>query len=132
MNTHEDTHLLWELRALRREHAPSTDLWPGIAARIAAQSAPGAGAAGNVVPLRRRRLRRMAPWALAASLALAVGVAWQLRPDPAATPGSALPAGPVAAADAGAPPARSDALIRREAEALAREYAGALRELEAA
>ena len=80
MNTNpNDQELLWQLRNLRRETMPANDLWPGIAARIAQQDTPS-GNAGNVVPLRRRGVR-LAPFALAASLVLAVGVAWQQRPD---------------------------------------------------
>ena len=114
MNTnHNDQELLWQLRNLRRETMPANDLWPGIAARIAQQDTPS-GNAGNVVPLRRRGVR-LAPFALAASLVLAVGVAWQQRPDFG-----------VRQVD---PTGR---LIHREADALTREYDAALRELQAA
>ncbi len=114
MNTnHNDQELLWQLRGLRRETMPANDLWPGIAARIAQHDRPS-GDAGNVVPLRRRGVR-LAPFALAASLVLAVGVAWQQRPDFG-----------VQQVD---PTGR---LIHREADALTREYDAALRELQAA
>ena len=118
-----DAALLRQLRELRREQPPGADLWPGIAARIAtAAPAPLA----DVVPLRRRprpgAATRFVPWALAASLALAVGVAWQLRPAPDAP--VAAPA-PTQYAHAAAHP------IRRAADAMTREYDAALRELQA-
>lgn len=121
MNTHDHDNapsvspeLLMQLRGLRTEQPPGIDLWPGIAARIV--QAPQ-GEAGNVVPLaaRKSQARRLAPYALAASLVLAVGVAWQLRPD-FATPAADAPGG----------------LIERQAQAMTREYEGALRELQAA
>ena len=101
-----DASLRLQLRGLRRELAPQRDLWPGIAARIA--TAPAAS--------RRRSPHRFAPLALAASLLLALGVAWQLQP----------PAG-----DPQAPATASVGLIDREAEAMTREYRAALRELHA-
>jgi len=111
---HQEDNLLFQLRGLRRDQLPDNDLWPGIAARIAQPMA--APASGNVVPLRRRGPARFVPWALAASLVLAVGVAWQQRPDPT----GARPLDPTAF------------LVRREAEAMTREYDAALRELQAA
>lgn len=108
-----DEHLLWQLRGLRRERMPEHDLWPGIAARIG--QAGRDGTPSTAVPLRRRPAARFAPWALAASLVLAIGVSWQQRPD------------------FGAPVADPSAqLIHREADALTREYNAALRELQAA
>ena len=97
-----ETELRWQLRQLPSEIDPPRDLWPGIAARLPAQ-AP------------RRRLK---PWlgglALAASLSLAVGIAWQMR-----TPA--------------APPANPQAeLVQREAEAIVREYQAALARFEGA
>lgn len=107
-----DADLLMQLRGLRTEQVPASDLWPGIAARIAQGPADG-----NVLPLSRRRTAamRLAPFALAASLVLAVGVAWQQHPGFGS-----------AAADPQA------AMIERQAQALTREYEGALRELQAA
>lgn len=102
-----DGRLRFALRELRRDDPPSTDLWPGIAARIAQapqQCAPQKPAA----PARHHRL---APWALAASMVLAVGIAWQLRP-------------PAAAPDPASSP------VSREAAALTREYEAALSELD--
>lgn len=123
MNTHNhdntdqhDAHLLMQLRGLRSEQQPGSDLWPGIAARIA--QAPAANAPGkNVVAMTppASKALRLAPFALAASLVLAVGVAWQLRPD-AASPAADPQAG----------------MIERQAQAMTREYEGALRELHAA
>lgn len=112
-HAHQD-ELSFRLRGLRRDQLPGNDLWPGIAARIA-QPARGS-AHDNVVPLRHRGPARFVPWALAASLVLAIGVAWQQRPDP----GGARPVDPTAF------------LVQREAEAMTREYDAALRELQAA
>lgn len=91
-----ETELRWQLRQLPHELDPPRDLWPGIAARLPPQ-AP------------RRRIN---PWlgglALAASLSLGVGLAWQLRaPDVA-------PLDPQAE------------LVLREAEAMTREYQAAI------
>ena len=98
--------LRWSLRGLRREAQPEHDLWPSIAHRIAAtpQVAP---APATQAPA----WRRFAPLAVAASLALAVGLVWQLRPASVAT-GSA-------------PGAQ---LISAEADAMTREYQAALQE----
>ncbi|SDQ54418.1 hypothetical protein [Pseudoxanthomonas sp. CF125] len=83
MNTHNDDvyddgaqtdeALRWQLRGLRRDLEPQADLWPGIAARIAA--VPRQAAATG-----KPRARRFAPWAMAASVLLAVGVVWQMMP----------------------------------------------------
>lgn len=69
-----DETLRWQLRGLRRDLEPQADLWPGIAARIAATPQQAAAAAG------KPRVRRFAPWAVAASVLLAVGVVWQMLP----------------------------------------------------
>src|SRR5690606_24687994 len=94
---------------------PARDLWPHIATRIAFE--PQAASAS---PHRRPRL--VPAIAAAAVLALAVGVGWQLRP---ASPGPA-----VASAVATAPAAARDPLVI-VADAMAREYQGALREVPA-
>jgi hypothetical protein len=92
-----DDALRWQLRALRQDSPPSRDLWPDLAARLAATPQQA------VVPPRRR----MAPFALAASVLLAVTVTWQLQKAP-----------------------EGDALIQREAAALTRDYTGALAQLD--
>ncbi|PPJ43355.1 MULTISPECIES: hypothetical protein [unclassified Pseudoxanthomonas] len=102
MNPHDPTSpsddaLRWQLRALRQDTPPTRDLWPDIAARLA--SAPQHAAA----PKRRA----LAPFALAASVLLAVTVTWQLQRTPT-----------------------GDAVIQREAAALTRDYTGALAQLD--
>ncbi|CAN7207712.1 hypothetical protein LJR168_003056 [Pseudoxanthomonas sp. LjRoot168] len=103
MNPHDlppstDDALRWQLRAMRQDLPPSRDLWPDIAARIA--TVPQHAAA-------RPRRTRLAPFALAASVLLAVTVTWQLQRAPT-----------------------GDALIQREAAALTRDYTGALAQLD--
>ena len=80
-----DDAMHWRLQALRRDIEPEADLWPGIAARIAAMPQ-------QQVPVQRSaRARRFAPWAMAASLLLAIGMVWQLNPaDPAPVQGNPL------------------------------------------
>lgn len=101
-NINDDT-LRWQLRALRKDVPPQRDLWPDIAARIAATP--------QETPMRttRRGKRWFAPAAMAASLLLAVGVVWQ----GGLVPGSAS----------------TDPLLRQEAGALTREYQGALQSM---
>jgi hypothetical protein len=110
--------LRWRLRALRHDVEPASGLWDGIAARIATtpqQQAP--------VPTAAPRPRPRAIWfAAAAVLVLAVGMGWQLRPD---GPAGAAPSAPAADTEAGA-------LLVAQADAMAREYEAALREVEAA
>ena len=101
-----DASLRLQLRGLRRDIAPAADLWPDIAARIAQPRAPVAAA----------RLPRLAPWALAASLVLAVGVAWKMQPPPAPVDGV---------------PSVEARLLAGEADAMTREYHAALQEVEA-
>ena len=97
MSEHE---LRWQLRQLPREIEPPHDLWPGIAARLQ--------------PVRASGTRRAAWWglALAASLCLAVGIAWQSRPAPSPDP--------------------QVAVVQREAEALTLEYQAALSQFDGA
>lgn len=111
-----DASLRLRLRGLRRDVEPAADLWPGIAARIAAAPRPA-----QPVPSRRRGAgtSRVAPWALAASLVLAVGVAWKMQPP-------SLAPSPAVAPDAGLP------MFDRQADAMTREYQAALHEIEAA
>jgi len=95
--TNQDDSLRWQLRGLRQDIPPQRDLWPGIADRIA--MAPQVSA-----PSRSLHARRLAPWAVAASVLLAVGLVWQKQ----------------------APPETEASLFQREAMALTREYQGAL------
>ena len=103
MNTQDQDALRWQLQGLRRDVSPEVDLWPGIAARIAGTPQQAESAA----PLVNRR--RFAPWAMAASLLLAVGFIWQLAPD--RHQGVASPADP---------------LIRKQAVSMTFEYEKAL------
>lgn len=95
-----DERLRWQLRTLRTDVPPASDLWPGIAARLEAPR------------MRVPRHRGVAWLAAAASLLLAFGVGWQLRP--------------VARA-----PAAGPSLVQQEADAMARDYAVALRRMQA-
>lgn len=115
---HDDDRLRWQLRGLRRDLPPQRDLWPQIGARIAATPAAA-------VP-HRRTSWRWAPLALAASLLLAVGLAWQLRPLPDVAPG------PVTVATQSAASSPIPRLLDREAQAMTLEYGAALDELQAA
>ena len=103
MNTQDQDALRWQLQGLRRDVSPGADLWPGIAARIA--STPQQA---EVAPPQVNR-RRFAPWAMAASVLLAVGFIWQLSPDP----------------NQGAAP-QADPLIRKQAVSMTFEYEKAL------
>lgn len=101
-----EAELRMALHALRRDIEPEHDLWPGIAARLPAQRQAPA-----------RRLQRMWPLALAASMLLALGLAWQ--------GGSPQAVRPVVVA-----PAAAELPLPREAEAMAMHYQAALRELD--
>ncbi len=90
--------LRWQLKRLRRDLEPSADLWPGIAARLSAM--PQRPALEH-----RAHVRRFAPWAMAASIVLAVGVAWQWGDQ---TPGRI---------SSGAEP-----LVVREAQSMTQQY----------
>jgi hypothetical protein len=100
----DEERLRWALRDLRRDTLPQHDLWPHIAARIAAGPAVQR-------PAHRRVDTRVVGWAMAASVLLAVALVWQLRPA------SQAPGG--------------ETLIAREARAMTSEYSGALQELSA-
>ena len=112
MNPTTESELRLQLRGLRRDLEPAGDLWPGIQARIARLPAQAP------VPAARRgsHATRFAPWALAASLVLAVGVAWRTQPPPAPAPGATAATVPS---------------MDREAAAMTAEYRAALQELEA-
>ncbi|KFN43500.1 hypothetical protein [Arenimonas oryziterrae] len=101
-----ETDLRWQLRQLPRDIEPSHDLWPGIAERIAA-------------PRRRATPPRwLSGLAIAASLALAVGLAWRVAPTPGTT---ATPT-----------PDFRASLVKREAQAMTIEYESALRQFDGA
>ena len=95
-----DDALRWQLRALRRDVPPARDLWPDLAARLAATP--------QVAPAPVQRHRRVAPFALAASVLLAVTMTWQLQRAP-----------------------QGDAVIQREAAAMTRDYTGVLAQMDA-
>lgn len=95
-----ETELRWQLRQLPRELDPPHDLWPAIAARL-----PSARPA-------RRGPGWLAGLAIAASLCVAVGLAWQQGKPAAADPQATL--------------------VQREADALTREYQAALDQFEGA
>jgi hypothetical protein len=99
--------LRWQLRAMRRDEPPGRDLWPGIAERIQAQPR-------QVAP---QRPRWLAPVAMAATLALAVGVVgfWRTGGNTPTNPGA--PRGPQAS------------LVQLEAQGMARQYQAALIEV---
>jgi hypothetical protein len=96
-----DEHLRWQLRALRTDAPPANDLWPGIAARL---DAPRAQVS---------RHRPFAWLAAAASLLLAFGFGWQLRPV------------------AHAPASNDASLVQQEADAMTRDYDAAMRRMRA-
>lgn len=112
-----EAELRMALRGLRRDAEPGNDLWPGIAARIATLPP-------QALPARQpARQRWLWPLATAASLLVAVGVAWNLQPAASTASGS-----PIATT---APAALKHApLVRREADALTVQYRAALRELD--
>lgn len=100
--TGSDEGLRWQLRALRTDVPPGSDLWPAIAGRLETRRVD------------ESRTRDGFAWlAVAASLLLAFAVGWQLRP-----PARALHA-------------TGDSLVQREAEAMTRDYDAALRHLQA-
>lgn len=111
-----EAELRMALRGLRRDIEPGHDLWPGIAARL--QSLPQQHAQAA----RKARPAWLWPVATAASLLLAIGMVWQLKPTgPAVTVVSAR-----AQASRAADPAT---LVQREADSLTVQYQAALREI---
>ncbi|MEO5963641.1 MAG: hypothetical protein ABIP87_09435 [Thermomonas sp.] len=112
-----DAELRMALRGLRRDIEPGQDLWPGITARLQSRSQQPAQA------VRKPRPGWWWPLAMAASLLLAVGMAWQLKPvkpDAAAVPVLAQ----------SSPAQRTDTLVQREADSMTVHYQSALREME--
>lgn len=123
-DTSLDVQLRLQLKALRRDNEPAHDLWPGISARIA--QTPLQVPQPSDLPLAGSRTRRhrtgrwRMPVALAASLAVALGVAWQLRPSidtDVAPPATGQPHG-------------ASHLLPSEAAQMSREYDLALRQLQ--
>ena len=105
-----DAALRLALRGLRQDRDPGRDLWPGIEARIHALPQASAPVAAN---------RRWAwPLAMAASMLLSAGLAWQMRPAEA----------PMVARQADVRVAAT--LVQREAGTLTVQYQAALRELD--
>lgn len=117
-----DAALRMALRGLRHDIEPGYDLWPGIAARLqplpqqCAQSAP------------MSRPVWLWPVALAASLLLAVGVAWQIKPL-SATMDVVQEFAQVSPATT-TNVANRETLVQQEAESMTVHYESALRELE--
>ena len=105
-----DAALRLALRGLRQDRDPARDLWPGIEARI--HALPQASV--PVSPTKRWAW----PLAMAASMLLSAGVAWQMRPAEA----------PMAARQADVRVAAT--LVQREAGTLTVQYQAALRELD--
>ncbi|MBP6215868.1 MAG: hypothetical protein KA391_00570 [Luteimonas sp.] len=104
-----------QLRGLRQDALPQRDLWPDIAPRLSLQARE---APASEAPPRRRVLPALAA---AAVLVLAAGVGWLQRPGADATSASAPAGNAVAHA----------APLVVEADAMTREYQGALREVAA-
>ena len=98
-----ETDLRWQLRQLPREIDPPRDLWPGIADGMSRRPATP-------------RRSWVAGSALAASVVLALGLAWRLMPAPDAAPSPDLTA----------------QLVQREAAGMTAEYQAALRQFEGA
>ena len=127
MNEHTDetqrsigeAELRMALRGLRRDAEPGSDLWPGIAARIAVlpQHSHAAPPHSN--------MRWLWSLATAASLMLAVGVTWKMQP---ASPSPLASGATIATTAAGA--RKKAPLVQREAETLTVQYQAALRELD--
>lgn len=106
-----DAALRLALRGLRQDRDPASDLWPGIEARIR-----GLPQVASTPVVARRRW----PWpvAMAASMLLSAGLAWQMRPADAP---AVVPATETRVATT---------LVQREASTLTVQYQAALRELE--
>lgn len=119
------------LRALREDVPPARDLWPVIASRLQPHGA-GTHPAHRTLPRQpRHHRRRNLGYAAAAAVVLAVAAGSHLLPlhvheTPVPVPAlvASTPVAEGAATDPGAP-------LLVAADALAREYQGALREIEA-
>ena len=112
-----DAEMRMALRGLRRDIEPGHDLWPGIATRL--QSLPQQ-------PGQAARMSRPGwfwPVALAASVLLAVGVAWQIKPLKPATDA-------VQEVAQASSVTESETLVQREADGMTVHYESALREME--
>ena len=133
-----------DLLALRSPAPPPTrDLWPAIAARLEPRvaapqklaarpdrpdaPAPPGGTAAVQRTRHVRHKRRNAGYAAAAAVVLAAGIGWQMWPRG----GTSVPAPPPGTQVAGIG-SDADAPLLHAADALAREYQGALREVQAA
>ena len=107
------------LRALRGDIEPEHDLWPGIAARLQAVPQQSGQTARTS---RSSRPSRWWPFAMAASVLLAVGVVWQIKP---VKPDAVVPQ--IARAS---PAIEGETLMQREADNMTVHYQSALREME--
>ena len=114
-----EAELRMALRGLRRDAQPGSDLWPGIAARIAALPQQANAAPPHSGP------RWLWPLATAASLLLAVGVTWKMQP---AASSPAMSGAPIATTTGAA--RKQAPLVQREAETLTLQYQAALREMD--
>lgn len=110
-----DAQLQLALRGLRRDIEPTQDLWPGIAARLS----PHTQQAARISRGAWARSSSIWPWALAASLLLAVGLLAQ--PGPRAVR-------PLAVASASGDQVNTAALPA-QAQVMTLHYQAALREL---
>jgi len=110
-----DAQLQLALRGMRRDIEPTRDLWPGIAARLSPQfqhvPVQSAGTSAKVSPIW--------PWALAASLMLALGLLVQPSPQTVR---------PLAVADTSSNPSNT-AVLPVQAQVMGLHYQAALREL---
>ena len=115
--------LRFRLRGLPPELDPPRDLWPDIANRLTPQRTAA----------RPPRRGRVAGFAIAASLCVAAGLAWQLKaPAPTGAPTTAATTTAATATAATPDESLRAELVRREADALTAEYFAALREFEGA
>lgn len=108
-----EAELRMALRGLRRDIEPEHDLWPGIAMRL--QTLPRQSE--QAMPAPRRAW--LWPVATAASVLLALGVVWQIKPaEPVVTSVAQV-----------SRPATRETLVQREADSLTVQYQAAMREI---